>query len=184
MPNVLVVYASTHGHTGRIAERICEVLRTAGLGAEARRLTGAGAAADLDGVDAVVVGASVHAGHHQTEVVDWVRAHEAALGGMPTALFSVSLTAADPEPGGQDVARGYADELLDDTGWDPQEVRCFAGALQYLEYGFMTRLLVRLIASQKDLPTDVHHDVDLTDWDAVEAFAREVAALVTPAVAR
>jgi menaquinone-dependent protoporphyrinogen IX oxidase len=45
----------------------------------------------------------------------------------------------------------------------------------------MTRLIVRLIAHQKDLPTDVHVDVDFTDWDAVDAFAHEVAAMLAPA---
>jgi menaquinone-dependent protoporphyrinogen oxidase len=182
MPTVLIAYASTHGHTGRIAARLRDVLREAGLDAELARL---GPQDDLspDGADAVVVGGSIHVGKHQPEVVAWLRAHRTTLSGMPSALFSVSMTAADCGPEAQATARGYVDGLLDDTGWAPGMTACFGGALQYREYGRLTRLLMRLMARRHDQPTDVAHDHDYTDWAAVERFGRDFAAQLTATAA-
>jgi menaquinone-dependent protoporphyrinogen oxidase len=182
MPTVLIAYATTHGHTGRIAARLRDVLREAGLDAELGTL-GAHADVSPDGIDAVVVGASIHAGKHQPEVVSWLRAHRTTLSRMPSALFSVSLAAAEPGEEGLATARNYVDELLDETGWTPGRTACFAGALQYREYGFMTRLLMRLMAARHDQPTDVSHDHDYTDWAAVERFGRDFAAQLTATAA-
>lgn len=180
MTRVLIAYASTHGHTERIAHRLRDVLLASGLDAELMRLT-SGSSPGPSEADAVLVGASVHGGHHEPEVADWLRAHRTTLSRMPTALFSVSLAAADHEAEGQATAQEYVAELLEDTGVFPRETRCFAGALQYREYGPMMRLVMRLIAHRHDLPTDAHRDVDFTDWDAVEAFGREFAASLAPA---
>jgi menaquinone-dependent protoporphyrinogen oxidase len=94
MPDVLLVYATTHGHTAKIADRIADVLREAGLSVDMHDVRTAGKP-DLGAYDGVVVGASVHGGHHQDEVVDWVRGHARALNGLPSVFFSVCLTAAD-----------------------------------------------------------------------------------------
>lgn len=93
-PSALVAYASTHGHTAKIVARLQQALRDAG--AEVRVL-------DLRdpspyepaAFDLVVVGGSIHAGHHQSELVHWLRRHAGDLAARPTAVFSVSLTAAD-----------------------------------------------------------------------------------------
>jgi len=53
---VLVVYASTHGHTGTIAARIAEAI---GPAAELHRIDDAGQHAPWE-YDAIVVGASAH----------------------------------------------------------------------------------------------------------------------------
>jgi menaquinone-dependent protoporphyrinogen oxidase len=50
---ILVGYASTHGATGEIAERIAEILTSAGQHAEARPVQQAG---DLGGYEGFVVG--------------------------------------------------------------------------------------------------------------------------------
>ena len=46
-----------------------------------------------------------------------------------------------------------------------------AGALQYREYDFVTRLVMRVLMRHGDHPTDITRDYDYTDWDAVERFA-------------
>ena len=125
MFQALVLYSSSHGHTGTIASRI------------AARLEGAGGRVDLRaaggedvppaGYDLVVVGASVQAGHHQPEIVGWATRHATALNGMPAAFFSVSMSAAHDEQ----AARRYVDEFVEQTGWMPRHTACLAGALQY-----------------------------------------------------
>jgi menaquinone-dependent protoporphyrinogen oxidase len=171
--SVLVAYASTHGHTARIAARIAGVLEGEGV---AVALHAIGDAPSPRGFDAVAVGASIHAGHHQKEVVAWAERHRTALAAMPSAFFSVCLTAADDTQESRDATRGYLDDLVERTGWTPGRMTTFAGALQYREYDFATRLLMRLLMRRGGHPTDASRDYDYTDWDAVDAFARELAA--------
>ena len=139
MTRVLVLYASTHGHTGKIAGRIAKAI---GPAAELRSIDAAPDLAPFN-YDAVIVGASVHAGHHQKAVRTWLHEHAAALNRMPSRI-----------------------------------VESFAGALQYREYDFFTRLLIKLMMKHGGHPTDTSHDHDFTDWDAVERFGRECAELV------
>jgi menaquinone-dependent protoporphyrinogen oxidase len=172
MTQVLVAYASTHGHTAKIAVRIARALRLAG--AEPRTFDlSAGADPAPAGYDLVIAGGSIHAGHHQPELVDWARRHAATLDLVPSALFSVSLAAAEDTDESRTETRRYRDELLEETGWTPRRSISLAGALQYREYDFSTRLVMRLLMAAGHHPTDVHQDFEYTDWDAVDAFARE-----------
>jgi len=173
MTRVLVLYASTHGQTGRIAARIAE---TIGPAAELRSIDTASTLAPWE-YDAVVVGASVHAGHYQKAVLKWVRANAAALSRMPSAFFSVCLAAADDTEEARASSQHYIDEALEATGWQPRLVTGFAGALQYREYDVFTRLLIKLISKHEGHPTDTSRDHDFTDWDAVERFGAECAEL-------
>ena len=177
MKPVLVLYASTHGHTAKIATRVAEALEHAGHAVDLRRVDAHDEPSPAD-YAAVVVGGSIHAGHHQRELVGWVRRHATSLSAMPSAFFSVSLSAADDTDEARAVSRGYVDDLVDGTGWTPRRTASFAGALQYLEYDFFTRLLIKMMMHRGGHPTDSSQDYDYTDWDAVWRFGGEVAALV------
>ena len=172
--DVLLIYASQHGHTARIATRIADALHDDGIGADVRA---AATAADISpsAYRAVIVGASIHAGHHEREVVDWVKRHAIALNGMPGAFFSVCLTAAEDDDESRATARRFVDEFVEETGWTPTVTTTFAGALQYLEYGFITRTLIRTMMKRGGHPTDTSRDYDYTDWNAVEEFGHDFA---------
>ena len=184
MPRILIVYASTHGHTGRIAARIAAVLEAAGADADLRAVADAGDC-DPRAYDAVIAGGSIHLGSHQDELVAWARGNARLLNGRPSAFFSVCLAVADDSDEAREQARTWIDDFADDTGWTPRVTASFAGALQYCEYDPFTRLLMRLLMARGDHPTDIRQDVDYTDWAAVEAFARTVAdlAAITEGVA-
>ena len=173
MPSILLLHASTHGHTARIARRIADVVEADGIRVDLRR------AGDDDPVphdyDAVIVGASIHAGKHQKEVVEWAARHHTTLALHPSAFFSVCLTAADDTEESHAATRRYHDEFVEATGWTPRRAVTFAGALQYREYDFATRLVIRLMMRKGGHPTDTSRDHDFTDWDAVEDFARACA---------
>jgi menaquinone-dependent protoporphyrinogen oxidase len=177
MTQALVLYASTHGQTGKIAARVAEALERAGLVVDIRKADSNIDIAPSD-YDAVVVGASIHAGHHQREIVAWVRRHAATLSTMPAAFFSVSLSAADDNDEARATARKYVDDLIEETGWTPRRTESFAGALQYREYDFFTRLLIKLMMHRGGHPTDTSRDYDYTDWDAVDRFGEQCAALL------
>jgi menaquinone-dependent protoporphyrinogen oxidase len=173
---VLVLYASTHGHTRAIAERIGTQLVAHELAPNVRDVREYGDVADLRKYDGVIVGASVHGGHHQNEMLTWLGRHHTRLSAMPSAFFSVSLTAADDTDEARQTVRERIDDVLDATGWTPRLTIAFAGALQFEEYNLPTRVLMRLIARRHDPHVDVHQDTDYTDWAAVDAFAASFAA--------
>ena len=174
--DVLVVYASTHGHTARIAGRIAESMRAEGLEVDLRDVDGADDAKP-GRYDVVVVGASLHKEHHQKEIIEWVKEHRAALAQQPSAFFSASLAAAEDSDESRAATRRCIDEFCTHTGWTPARTEPIAGCLQYREYDVFTRQLMRLLMKRMGHPTDASHDYDYTDWDAVERFGRELAQL-------
>ena len=176
MPDVLLVYASTHGHTAKIAGRIAEVLPGQGVDVDLREAANADVAPAA--YDGVLVGGSLHEGHHQREVVEWVKAHRRKLEGRPSAFISVSLTAADDTAESREATQRCIDDFLEATGWTPERTIAVAGALQYREYDVFTRVLMRLMMRRGGHPTDTSHDYDYTDWEAIERFAAEFATTV------
>src|SRR4051812_46086133 len=174
MADVLVLYASTHGHTAKIARRVEDALREARLEPEVQEAKAVSGVSPRD-YRGVIVGASIHAGHHQREVVDWAKHHAVTLNGTRSAFFSVCLTAAEDDDESRAASREYIDDFVEETGWTPGTTTTFAGALQYREYDFFTRTLIRLMMKRGGHPTDTSQDYDYTDWDAVERFGHEFA---------
>lgn len=110
MPQALIVYASTHGHTAKIAAAVARAVRENGLEVEVRNVSSA-AQLSPSAYDSVIVGASVHGGRHQHEIVDWAKRHHILLSGMPSAFFSVCLSAADDTAESGEATRSYIDDL-------------------------------------------------------------------------
>ena len=177
MPEVLILYASRHGHTQKVAMRVARALEHDGVRTHLFDAESATRPVPRD-YDGVIVGASIHAGHHQRAIVDWAKRYRTTLTTMPSVFFSVCLTAADDTDESREATRTYIDEFVEATGWTPRNTTTFAGALQYREYDFMTRLLVRLMMHKGGHPTDVSHDYDYTDWGAVDRFAHEFTAML------
>jgi menaquinone-dependent protoporphyrinogen oxidase len=177
----LILFASKHGQTKLIAERIAAVLERDGVAVDLREAGDDSAEPGVAGYDAAIVGASIHAGHHQRAVVEWAQRHRTELAALPAAFFSVCLTAADDTAESRAATARYRDEFAAATGWTPQRAVTFAGALQYREYDFATRLVMRLLMRRGGHPTDASRDYDYTDWAAVERFAHEFAAHAAPA---
>jgi len=169
MAKILIPYGTSEGQTARIADYISDVLQAHGHQADTLDLKHADH--DLpDGYDAVIVGASVHAGKHEGYVADFVRRNLPALQNLPAALFSVSLSAhGDPED-----AEKYVAEFEDSTGWRPDKVAMFGGALLYTQYGFLKRTMMKKIVSSQGSPdADTGRDYIYTEWDGVRRFAEE-----------
>jgi menaquinone-dependent protoporphyrinogen oxidase len=180
--NALVVYASTHGHTARIATRIAESMRAEGLEVDLHDVLGAGDA-DPCRYDVVVVGASLHREHHQKAIVDWVGVRREALGRQPSVFFSVSLSAAEDSDESRAATQRCIDEFCTQTGWTPARTEAIAGCLQYREYDVFTRQLMRLLMKRMGHPTDASHDYDYTDWDAVDRLGREIGTMAAVPIA-
>ena len=173
MMRVLIPYGTTEGQTARIAEYLADVIRHQGYEAFPVDIKRSGTP-EPDDYDAVIVGASVHMGKHQSCVRDFVREHRAALERLPSAFFSVSLAIQDSTERGRHEAEGCVEKFVQQTGWRPGTVGLFAGALLYTRYGFITRWIMKRIARGKGSPdTDTSRDYVYTDWESVKRFAEE-----------
>ena len=178
MTKILIMYGTTEGQTAKIARRIGDVLASEGMVVDVVDARDQPPHLDLTSYDAAMIGASMHIGGYQRAVHDFARRYAAQLERMPTAFFSVSLTEAYPEPAERARLDSYFTGFFERTGWHPQTVASFAGALAYSRYGFLKRLVMQSIARRVGAPTDPSRDIEYTDWNAVTRFAHGIAASV------
>ena len=92
---VLVGYASAHGSTRQIAERVGSRI---GRGGATVRVAPVGELHDLEAYDAVVLGSAIHNGAWLPAATEAVRANAEVLAAKPVWLFSVGMVAALPRP--------------------------------------------------------------------------------------
>lgn len=179
MPSFCIVFGTSEGQTERVAERIAEVVADRGHEVSTWNATSPPSHSDLADCDGIIIGSSVHVGEHHTAVTQFVMDHLDEVNTTPSAFFQVSLSSASETGSAQ--AAGYVESLLQTTGWNPDRIGMFGGALRYSEYGFLKRLMMKQIVKRNldELPEpDTHGDIELTEWDEVEAFANDVAAFV------
>ena len=124
--------------------------------------------------DGLVVAAPVHQRRHPETIINFVLAHRDDLRAKPSALISVSLSAAFAD--GLGDAQGYVDLLVKDCGWQPSATCLAAGALRYSEYDFFQEQIIRHVVLRGREAKDVGGDYDFTDWDALRHFVDEFVA--------
>lgn len=178
MSSILVLYGTGEGQTERIAGRIAEVLGERGHDAATMNADETPPNLAIESFDAILVGASIHLGRHQSAVREFVRDNHDALAARPTAFFQLSMSSAANDEARQAEAAGYVDEFLEETDWHPDRIGLFGGALRYSKYGFLKRLMMKQIAKEATGDTDTSQDYEYTDWHEVESFAADFAAFV------
>ena len=93
----------------------------------------------------------------------------------------MSLAIADGTEKGRVEAESYVETFVNETGWYPQKIGLFAGALVYTKYNFLLRWIMRHIARSKgSRDLDTKRDYFYTDFEAVKRFAKEFLASVAP----
>ena len=178
---ILVAYASRHGATRGIAERIAEVLARSGLDVQ---LSSVGERLDLREYDAFVIGSAAYMGSWLGEASSFVRRNRAVLSTRPVWLFSSG-------PVGTESCDAKGRDQLEVSR--PKEFAEFAPAIQPraeqvffgaydpdaaptgLAEGFMARLLHAVPAVHDVLPAG-----DFRDWPAIETWAGAIAAELQP----
>ena len=179
---VLVAYASRHGATQGIAERIAETLRAAGLDADARP---AGSIASVDRYDAFVIGSAAYLSHWLKDASDLIRRHRRLLRECPVWLFSSGPIGGPTDAKGRDQHIAAVPKDVDEftPAVNARDHHVFFGAYEVdrkpiglaerLAAPFMSRLPA---ATRESMPTG-----DFRDWPEIEAWARGISRALTPA---
>jgi menaquinone-dependent protoporphyrinogen oxidase len=176
--SILVAYATRHGATRGIAERIAERLRADGLDAEVRP---AAEVRDPARYDAFVVGAAAYMFHWLGDATKFVKRNRDVLAGRPTWLFSSGPLGTDTvDEQGRNVLdtavpKEFAElrELI-----HPRGEKVFYGAFDSAAkpIGLAERIMSLTPAAKTALPQG-----DFRDWPAIDAWAAEIAAALRPA---
>ncbi len=156
---ILIAYASKHGSTQGIAERIAEKLRQLGKEAEARPMEDV---KDPGSYEAFVIGSGVYYGSWLKEATEWVHRNQAVLAQCPVWLFSVGplgVEVKDTEPQPKEMAE-FQQALK------PRDSRIFFGALDHSKLSFPERMIVKAVRAPEG---------DFRDWEAVEDWAASIA---------
>jgi menaquinone-dependent protoporphyrinogen oxidase len=170
---VLVAYATRHGATRGIAERIAERLRSRGLDAEARA---AAEVKDAARYDAYIVGGAAYMFHWLGDATAFVEHNHKLLADRPTWLFSSGPIGTDlVDKQGRDVFEASVPnefaKLRDLV--HPRGEKVLFGALDpgAKAIGMAEHLMRLMPAARNALPKG-----DFRDWPAIDAWADEIAA--------
>lgn len=183
MANVLLVYATQEGQTGKIARRLAETLRAEGHAVELFDAAHGPAPRELERFQLIVVGGPIHAQGYPRSIIRFVRTHRALLDRVPSAFFSVGLALASRTSDGRAQSLEVVERFVENTGWRPRRIELIAGALQYSKYNFLVRSVMRRITAKEGGDTDTSRDYEYTDWPAVDRFAVELARGLGPGAA-
>jgi menaquinone-dependent protoporphyrinogen oxidase len=171
---VLILYSSRDGQTHTIASYVAKQLSVAGT-CEIQDLSQVGEI-DLSQYQQVMIGASVRYGRFSPVLSQFVAGHIEQLNQMSSAFFAVNLTARKPEKRSPQT-NAYVRKFLLSTPWQPSLCAVFAGALRYPRYRWIDRVMIQLIMRMTGGETDTSKEVEYTDWQQVDRFTQDFAAL-------
>jgi menaquinone-dependent protoporphyrinogen oxidase len=156
MATILVSYATKQGSTAEVADFVAKRLETHGATVDVRR---AREVRDLSGYDAVVLGAPLYMGRWHGDARGFVRRRRKALATMPFAVFALGPVSSKEEDmiGARKQLDGALARVRDVT---PLAVGLFAGVIEPAKLRF---------------PFNKMPAGDWRDWDAIGAWADEVA---------
>ena len=175
MAKILILYASTDGHTRKICNRLQQVIEQQGHQVTSVSIDNE-SQVDLQAFNKIVIGASIRYGKHNPKITDFINRNKQLLDSKPNAFFSVNIVARKPEKNQPDT-NPYLRKFLKKIAWRPKELAVFAGKLEYPKYSFFDRTMIRLIMFITKGPTDPKAVIEFTDWQQVESFGRVIGAM-------
>ena len=168
--SILVTYATKHGSTQEIAERIGQVLRGEGLPAEVIPVKQVHL---LSPFRAVVLGSASYYGRWRGEAVKFLKSRADELSDRPTWLFMSGPTGkGDPK----ELLKGKLYPVGLQPTLDkikPREVVAFHGDTTADKFGGWEKWILKRVGSDA---------ADFRDWDMITGWARDVAGMLKEAV--
>jgi menaquinone-dependent protoporphyrinogen oxidase len=159
---ILVTYATKHGATTEIAEKIGQVLRQAGLSTDvlpAQRVD------DLSPYKAVILGSAIYMGQWRKEAATFLKTNEKALTERPVWLFSSGPTGeGDPIQ----LLKGWRLPKAQQPVADrirPRDIAVFGGALDPKKMNLIEKWIIKNVKASLG---------DFRDWDAIDTWAKAI----------
>jgi menaquinone-dependent protoporphyrinogen oxidase len=172
---ILVAYASRHGATKGIAERIAETIERTGLEVTLRSVDSAG---PIEEFGAFVIGSAAYLGGWLGEATTFVRRHRDELARRPVWLFSSGPTSYETvDAQGRDLLKASEPKEFAEFARSirPRAEQVFYGAYDpdAAPVGLAERVgnwfMRRVPAAKQGLPAG-----DFRDWTAIEAWAQAI----------
>tara|TARA_Y100001970_G_scaffold131830_1_gene162594 strand:- start:815 stop:1342 length:528 start_codon:yes stop_codon:yes gene_type:complete len=171
MSDSLIIYSSTDGHTKTICERIKNfshdknTIKIISLYEAAK--------SDLSEFNKIIIGASIRYGRHSKELYKFIKLNKNILDKKESIFFSVNVVARKPEKNSPDT-NPYIKKFLKISKWKPKKIGVFAGRVDYPNYGFFDKYIIKLIMFITKGPIDTSQSYEFTDWAKVDDFAKEL----------
>ena len=169
--NSLIIYSSTDGHTKIICEKIRNNLKNSN-NAELVSLDQA-INLDLSKFNKIIIGASIRYGRHSSDLYKFIKFNKNILERKKTAFFSVNVVARKIEKSNPET-NPYIKKFLKISNWKPGKVAVFAGKVDYPNYRFFDKYIIKLIMFITKGPTDTTQSYEFTNWSKVDDFAKEI----------
>jgi len=171
MSGSLIIYSSTDGQT----KIICEKIKNFSKNSESIKLISLEEAHDfnLQSYEDIIIGASIRYGKHNKNLYKFISSNKETLEKKRSTCFSVNVVARKPEKNTPET-NPYMKKFLKISNWKPDKLGVFAGKVNYPNYGFFDKYIIRLIMFITKGPTDTSKSFEFTDWSKVEDFAREL----------
>ena len=171
MSRSLIIYSSIDGHTKSICERITNFLNDG----KKTQITSLNEAAkfDLSDYDKIIIGASIRYGRHSKDLYKFIKINKKILDQKNSTFFSVNVVARKPEKNTPET-NPYIKKFLKISNWKPKKIGVFAGRVDYPNYGFFDKYVIKFIMFLTNGPTDTSQSYEFTDWSKVDEFAKEL----------
>ena len=171
MSKFLIIYSTTDGHTKIICERIKNFLNDGNL-VELLSLEDA-KKIDLYNFEKIIIGASIRYGKHSKELYEFINLNKNILDQKKSAFFSVNVVARKPEKNTAET-NPYINKFLKISKWKPNKIGVFAGKVDYPNYNFFDKYIIKFIMFITKGPTDTSQSYEFTDWSKVDDFSKEL----------
>lgn len=168
MRRILIIYKSQHGQTEKICYYMKDKFKEKNFFCEIHDL--AQFEPELVKYDTVIIGAPVYAGRYNKKLLAWTLKNSDELNKKKTTFFTVTLNAADKRAQARKDDQRLINEFLIYTHLQPRFTASIAGALKYLEYNWLMRLIMKQISKKAGGPTDTSKNFEMTNWQVVDAF--------------
>jgi len=167
----LLIYSSTDGQT----KKICDVIKENLPNKNPIQICTVDEAINLDinKYDQIILGASIRYGNYKSNLFKFIKYNIKILETKKNAFFSVNVVARKNEKNTPDT-NPYIKKFLKKTNWRPKKIEVFAGKVDYPNYNFFNKLVIRLIMFITKGPTDISHSYEFTDWAKVKKFSKEL----------
>ena len=167
----LLIYSSTDGQT----KKICEAIKEYSPNKDFVLIHSLEEALNLDikNYEQIILGASIRYGNYKSNVFKFIRNNKKILDTKKNAFFSVNVVARKVDKN-TPITNPYVIKFLRKTDWRPKKMEVFAGKVDYPNYNFFNKLVIKFIMLITKGPIDTSQAYEFTDWEKVKKFSKDL----------